>query len=584
MLQTIFEAIDGHAHTQGNSLAYTLLAADESATAGVTYSEIDQNIRGVAHRLRQEAEPGARALVLLPFGIEFLQVFLACLYAGIIAVPAYPPRRTRGNVRLQAIADDCQPSLLLCDSRNRDTVDIAFAQKASNVRTIVIEDLESPITDGATSTTCVATSDDVAYLQYTSGSTAAPKGVAISHGNLVANLKAIQHSFGNSRQSIGVLWLPLFHDMGLVSALQTLFVGYHNVLLPTNVFVAKPATWLRAISRFGGTVSGGPNFAYQLCVDRIPVHDREELDLSSWCVAYDGAEPIRCSTLDQFHECFSNAGFRRSAFFPCYGLAESTLFVAGGPSGVESPRLIVDRRALESSRVELVEKANVDSIEMVSCGRLDPSAELLIVDPGSSMPRNDGHVGEIWLRGPSIARGYWGNVETPEADFTASPGDQPEIGFLQTGDLGFLHDGELYVTGRRKDLVIVNGRNVYPQDIESEFEVQIRFAMQHGTAAFGIDDGRQEHVVIVAEASRQSFRATRDNDLSQLATEVDRFRQAIWNSMNLHIWEIAFVRPGTFPRTTSGKIQRRVCRDGFLNHQLNVIVRIPFKGDPERVL
>ena len=576
---SILDAIFSHEKSQGDSIACTLLASDESVAQECTFAELAQQVREIAQNLRQFASPGDRAILMGSFGIDYLQVFLACLHEGVIAVPAYPPRRNRKDMRLEAIVNDCRPAIAICDEAILDTVSEQFPK----IRVATIRSLNANSSGDDSVATSPVAPDSTAYLQYTSGSTAAPKGVMISHRNLLENSQAIQRAFGNTRQSVGVLWLPMFHDMGLVSGLQTLFVGYRNILIPTNSFVSKPAIWLRAISKYRGTVSGGPNFAYQHCVDRFRESDRETLDLTSWKVAYNGAEPIRSSTLDQFVERFQESGFRRESFLPCYGLAESTLFVAGGPHDVQARQLYVSRRTLGLGQTVTVGDELDDTVKLVGSGRPDSESDLLIVDPITRTVLNDRQVGEIWVRSPSIAQGYWKDAESTQADFHSrieGPSDQD---YLHTGDLGFLDDGELYITGRYKDLIIVNGRNVYPQDIEQEFETRLSDVAPNGTAAFGIEQDGQESVVVIAEASRQRYREARDGRLDGLACEIDEFRQSIWNSMNLHIWEIAFIRPGTFPRTTSGKVQRSTCRHAFLTGQFEVTIRARFKADPEVV-
>lgn len=577
---SILDAIFSHERTRGDSIAYTLLASDESVAQECTFAEFVQQVREIAQNLRQVAVRGDRAVLMGSFGIDYLQVFLACLHEGVIAVPAYPPRRNRKDVRLEAIVNDCRPAIAICEEKDLGNVSAQFPK----IRVATIQSLKAESSTSDPDEISLVDSDSMAYLQYTSGSTAAPKGVMISHGNLLANSRAIQHAFGNTQQSVGVMWLPMFHDMGLVSGLQTLFVGYRNILIPTNSFVTQPAIWLRVISNYRGTVSGGPNFAFQHCIDRIPASDDgDNFDLSSWQVAYNGAEPIRSSTLDQFVERFQKNGFRRVTFLPCYGLAESTLFVTGGPHQTEASRHSVDRQSLELGQTVTASQNPDGSVELISSGRPDPDAELRIVDPITRTCLNERQVGEIWVRSSSIAQGYWEDAESTQEDFHAQIESHSGGVYLRTGDIGLLHNGELYVTGRHKDLIIVNGRNVYPHDIESEFELQLTSAVPNGAAAFGIEQNGQEAVVIVAEASRQLYRDARNGQLDGLAGEIDEFRQSIWNSMNLHIWEISFIRPGTFPRTSSGKIQRSTCRDSFLDARLEVIVRSGFKADPKVV-
>ncbi|TWT91992.1 fatty acyl-AMP ligase [Stieleria varia] len=576
-IATILDAIFAHEQSQGDAIACSLLGRDEAVEQQCTFAELARGVRQLSTALREQVPSGERAMLALPFGIDYLQAFLACLHAGIIAVPAYSPRTNRQDDRFTAMMSDCQPIAVLCDKNDRDPI----AAQSTDVRIIALQELRG---EKSPNVICLAKPDSVAYLQYTSGSTSTPKGVMITNSNLVANNRAIRDAFGNRTDSVGVMWIPMFHDMGLVSGLQCLFVGYRNVIFATNHFIARPGMWFRAISKYGGTVTGGPNFAFQVCVDRIADDELDGLDLSSWKVAYNGAEPIRASTLDRFTERFGRIGFRSTMHFPCYGLAESTLFVSGGPAGFESPRLRLDRRSLESGLVLFSDEGGTgDTTELVSSGRPDPESDVQIVAPETSRVTADDQIGEILIDSPSVAKGYWNDPQATASDFGVTIPDHPGARYMRSGDLGFLHDGELFVTGRHKDLVIVNGRNVFPQDIEAEFEAVVSASVKNGTAVFGLEVDACEQVVVVAETSRGLYRDARHGDVEQLTNDIDTFRQTVWNNMNLHIWEIVFLRPGTFPRTTSGKIRRRACRNHFLAKSLDVIVRVPFKGDPEIV-
>ncbi len=549
----LLDQLRAHAGDRPDRSAYRFLRDDHGSDA-LTFGQLARRVRALARRVRARAAPGDRALLLYPPGLEFIEAFLACLAAAVIAVPALPPGRTRNAARLRGILDSARPRLVLgtrqtlarleCEGPERLATDVACASD---------EDFES----------AHITPDTVAFLQYTSGSTAAPRGVAVTHGNLAANERAIQAAFGHTPDSVMVGWLPPFHDMGLIGQLlQPLFVGFPCVFLSPVAFLREPALWLQAISDHRGTTSGGPNFAYDHCARGVTEEQKQGLDLHSWSVAYNGAEPVRAETLDRFARAFAGCGFRRSAFFPCYGLAEATLFVSGGLVRDSAGCVWLDGPALEGHRVAEVSPGAADARPLVSCGPPGRGTRVVIVHPETRLECALGDVGEVWVASESVAAGYWGDDEATRQNFNAYLADTGEGPFLRTGDAGFLRAGEFFIAGRLKDLIILRGRNLYPQDVEAAVERAVPFARANGVAAFAVDADGAERLAVVIEADRALVHRVRADGRAagELDTLVGRVQQAVSEELEAPVWAVAFVRPGGFPRTSSGKVQRGACR------------------------
>ncbi len=548
--------------------AYLFLADGEREAARLSWGELDRGARAVAAALLCRCAPGDRALLLYPPGLDFVVAFFGCLYAGVVAVPCYPPRPRRDGARLAAIARDASPRLALAPAALAAAAD-SLAGEAPELRSLAwlaTDALLLAPTDGAMPELPAAGAPDTpAFLQYTSGSTALPKGVMVSHANLLHNERMIQEAFGQDEESVVVGWLPLYHDMGLIgNVLQPLQSGGRCVLMSPAAFLQRPRRWLEAIDRYRGTTSGGPNFAYDLCVDKIGPRERAGLDLSSWRVAFNGAEPVRAETLDRFAEAFAPAGFSARAFFPCYGLAEGTLLVTGGRPGEGARSLRVDAEAL--SRQEATAAEGAATRRLVSSGRPGPGQRVLVVDPEARTELPPGRVGEIWVSGASVAAGYWGRPEATESELRAvlAGGGGP---FLRTGDLGFLSGGELYVTGRRKDLVILRGRNHYPQDLELAAEGAQTALRPGGGAAFSVEIDGEERLVLVFEANRRVAAASA---VDEVAAAV---RRVLAEEHEVQLHELVLIRQGSLPKTSSGKVQRQACRALYLDGELAVLGR-----------
>jgi amino acid adenylation domain-containing protein len=560
----LVDVLRWRAHHESERTAFTFLADDLSAATHVTYAELDQWSRSIAVLLRELGAVGERALLLYPPGLDYVAALFGCFYAGATAVPVYPPRANRGLPRLRAIVADAQARFALT------TVDVlsklgapyagdpqlsALRWQATDTYPVAEADLWHPSTR----------LDALAALQYTSGSTGEPKGVMLTHANLLSNSAAIAEPFRFDARARGVSWLPPYHDMGLIGGLlQPVYAGFPAALMSPTSFLQSPMRWLRAISTLRATVSGGPDFAYALCTRMVTPSECATLDLSTWEVAFTGAEPIRAETLERFADTFRASGFRPEAFRACYGLAESTLFVTASPGSAGSPRAkYVSAAALE--RGQIAPAAGQERVRaVVGCGRTALDGRLLIVDPAACVECPPGQVGEIWVAGTSVAQGYWGRPLETESTFRASLSDGRGGAYLRTGDLGFCDEGQVFVTGRLKDLIIIRGRNHYPQDIEFTVE-RSNPALRPGCgAACSIEVEGEERLLVVQEVDRQH----RDADPEHVIAAV---RTAVARDHELQVYAVVLLRHGALPRTSSGKVQRHACRAAFLAGTLEAV-------------
>lgn len=473
---------------QPDQSAYIFLKDGEAEAGRLTYQELDIRARNVAVRLQSLGKSGDRAVLMYPPGLDYIVAFFGCLYAGIIAVPVYPPhpaRPERTLPRLLGIMRNAHPRMALTLSPILNAARPLFSKipGAENLCWIATDgdsdmsasDWQEPDIGG----------DTLAFLQYTSGSTGTPKGVMVSHGNLLHNSALIHHSFQNKDNACAVIWLPPYHDMGLIGGIiQPLYRGFPAVIMSPAAFLQKPFRWLEAVSRYKGTVSGGPNFAYDLCIHKILPEQRETLDLSSWEIAFNGSEPVRPETMDRFADVFRECGFRKESFYPCYGLAEATLFVSGGLKNELPVIRSFKGNALGQHRMIPVKPDHKAARTLVGCGKVPSELEAVIVKPETLVRVPADEIGEIWVSGRSMAQGYWQQPEQTGETFHACLSDTGEGPFLRTGDMGFVHNGELFVTGRLKDLIIIRGRNHYPQDIELTVEKSYPMMRQGCSAAF----------------------------------------------------------------------------------------------------
>ncbi|WP_240359708.1 non-ribosomal peptide synthetase [Pyxidicoccus trucidator] len=568
---TLVDLLRERARLEPDFTLYTFLVDGEEQEERLTCAELDRRARMIAAGLSQLA-PGERVLLLYPPGLDYIAAFFGCLYAGVVAVPVYPPRHDRSLARLQAITLDAQATAGLIRTEHLELLRQFFplAPELERLAWIATDTLD----DRAAETWAppALTGAARAFFQYTSGSTSLPKGVMLTHRNLLRNLEAIRIRFQQTRDSRVVTWLPPYHDMGLIGGLlQPLYTGYPAVLMSPADFLQQPLRWLRAISRYRATTSGGPDFAYALCVRKVSPEQCAELDLRSWRVAFNGAEPIRQETLENFARTFGPSGFRRETFLPCYGLAEATLLVAGGEVG-RPPRVeLFEGASLQRGQAVPAAPGLADAQALVSSGRNALDGQLLIVEPELRAPVPDGTVGEVWVSGSSVAEGYWSQPEASARTFHATLRGSGGGPFLRTGDLGFVRDGELFVTGRAKDLLIIRGLNHYPQDIERTVE-RSHPALRPGSgAAFSVEAGGEERLVIVYEVSAKLA----GNGLDEV---LEAIRRAVSLQHELAVHAVELLEPGTVPKTSSGKIQRHACRAGFVAGELQPLARFTQSG------
>ncbi|MHC0066348.1 amino acid adenylation domain-containing protein [Nostoc sp. UIC 10890] len=561
---TVIELLRLRQLTQPNREAFTFLQDGETETATLTYQELDKRSRRIASQLQSLGLTGERALLLYSPGLDYLAAFFGCLYAGVVAVPAYPPRNQRNTPRIQAILADAQAAIALTTTEILSTVRSLMTEKTNleSLHWLTTDNLAEGIED--TWQEPFINQDTLAFLQYTSGSTGTPKGVMVSHGNLLHNAVTTYQFMKHSPESKFVTWLPMYHDMGLIGGiLQPLYGGFPCIIMPPTSFLQRPYRWLQAISRYKGTTSGGPNFAYELCIQKITPEQKATLDLSSWSVAFNGAEPIRHDTLERFATAFVECGFRKEAFYPCYGMAETTLMVSGVDHATSPIIKTVQKAALEFNRVVEATAKDQDIYNFVSCGNIIPDQKVVIANPENLSSCKPDEIGEIWVSGPSIGQGYWNRPQETVDTFHAYLSDTGVGPFLRTGDLGFLQNEELFITGRVKDLIIIRGRNLYPQDIEITVECSHSSLRSGSGAAFTVEVNNEERLVVVQELE---FRVK-----PNLEEVIATIRQAVTEEHEVQVYAVVLIKPGSIPKTSSGKIQRRATRVQWQKGELDIV-------------
>ncbi len=565
-VRTLAGLLRERATSEGQRVAYSFLVDGDDEERTLTYAALDHQARRIAVALERSGESATRAVLLYPPGLDFIAGLFGCFYAGVTAVPVYPPdprNRESGLERVQRLAVDAGASMVL----TTDALWAGIQPSTSGVSRLM--QLEWCATDalGAGSEVAwrrpIVDPRDVALLQYTSGSTGAPRGVMVTHENILAQGGAVAAVLAMHASSIVVGWLPLYHDMGLIgTVLIPMQIGCRSVLLSPLAFLERPLRWLQALSRYGGTHSPAPNFAYDLCVRKIAPEQRRGLDLGAWTAAMNGAEPVRAESVARFAAAFEPCGFRREAFVPCYGLAEATLMVSGGPPGTPSPVHVVDVAALDRHRLVDVPPGTARSKEVVGCGAVVPGHEVVIVHPETRFECRADEVGEIWVAGPSVAAGYWGRADETTAVFGARLADSGRGPFLRTGDLGFMRNGAVVVTGRRKDVIVIRGRNHYPHDLERTAE-RAHPALRPGCgAAFAVTEDAEERLAIVHEIDPSA------PDFEGIAKAI---RSDIAREHQLHAHVIVLIPPKTLPKTSSGKVQRGEARLSFETGRLLAI-------------
>jgi acyl-CoA synthetase (AMP-forming)/AMP-acid ligase II len=567
---TLVSLLRERAQRLPNQIAYTFLPDGETESGSLTYAQLDQLAQAIASHLQSIGKPGSRALVIYPYtdGLEFIAAFFGCLYAGFVAVTNNPPHSAKDLAKIYHRLQSSESVVILTtqgllshlkqQSRQYPEFEPLFTQFPCIATDILPQ---SPASDWIEPQ---LTPDDLAFLQYTSGSTGTPKGVMVTHRHVMHNSALIYQGFEHSSQSRGVMWLPLFHDMGLIGGvIQPLYGGFPVTLMSPVSLIQKPINWLKAISRYQATTSGGPNFAYDLLCRQIQPEQLETLDLSHWEVAFSGAEPVRAHTIEQFSEIFADCGFRREAFYPCYGMAETTLFITGGRRSEPPIIKYIEAKQLEENRVIEVTPEHPHSRPIVGCGQPNLGDEVIIVNPQTLTACTENEVGEIWVKGSGIGLGYWNQPEETEQMFRGFLGEKGP--FLRTGDLGFLQDGELFITGRIKEMMILWGRNRYPQDLEQTAENSHPALRKSCGAAFSIEVNEEECLVIAYEVERSYLKSL---NVEEIVTAI---RQAIAEQHTVEVYGIVLLKTASLPKTSSGKIQRRTCRQQFLNGELAVV-------------
>lgn len=563
---TLLEVFARHAALRRSQRAYVFLGADGAEKESINFGDLYQQACKVAAALIGHGNrPGDRVLLMYPSGLDFIRCFLGTLLAGMVAVPVMAPRANEGMSRLAGIVGNAGVGAVLAARETLERIARSGPEFHARMRDLFV----TPAGGGAGFTDWRPSEGAArrpAFLQYTSGSTGAPKGVVITHANLIDNQRAIAHAFGHDAHSTVVVgWLPMYHDMGLIgNVLQPLFLGRPCILMSPLDFLVRPLRWLQAIDRYRATTSGGPNFAYDLCVQKVDREDAGTLDLSSWRLAFSGAEPVRASTLARFASHFAPAGFSSRAFYPCYGLAEATLFVTGPEHGTGASCL--RSGSLEPLASLPAAQPGVDFGHLVSAGTPRGDCMVRIVDPDTGKVCGDGGTGEIWVSGSSVATGYWEDSENTAQTFGAELAGEPGRRFLRTGDLGFLtRDGHLIVVGRLKDVIIVRGANYYAEDIEAVTAAAHPQLAGTRCAAFSVEATCGEQLIILAEVPRKGISVDEGKAAAEMITG------EVTNRFGISPHAVKLTRHGALPITTSGKIRRRQCKADYLAGVLHAL-------------
>lgn len=561
---SLVDLLSVRARCQADDNAFVFLRNDDEEKEPITFGELDQRARQIAVALRAIASSGDRAILLLPSGIDYITAFFGCLYADVIAIPAYPPTNERNMPRIEAIAADAGAKVIIATAAvtNRVLALRTDSPVIDGAQWLIVDDM-SEWQAGVWSPPRIS-GDTVAFLQYTSGSTGSPKGVMVTHANLLHNLGQMHQLFGHSASSRSVTWLPLFHDLGLIfGILLPLYGGFSCVCMSPTSFLQRPYRWLKAISDHRATTSGAPNFAYDLCTKRISNEQKKTLDLSGWTTALNGAEPVRKETLKAFDDAFRPSGFRASTFSPCYGLAEATLVVSGTSVRALPHSVAFHKDAYQQRRIELSEGESKGDVELVSGGSGFSDQEIVITNPDTCRRAAPGEVGEIWLAGPSVAKGYWNRPQETRETFEAELEPRSPARYLRTGDLGFIHENQLFISGRLKDMMIIRGRNFYPQDIEASIETSHPATRMAGAAAFSVDVDQEERLVVVQELDYRQ-----KPDVYEVIAAI---RECVAEEHDVVPYAVALINPGGIRKTSSGKVQRRAMRSDFLDGRLPVV-------------
>jgi acyl-CoA synthetase (AMP-forming)/AMP-acid ligase II len=579
---TLVELLRWRALHQPDQTGYTFLADGDQQELRLTYKELDRRARHISAEINSLGAAGQPVLLVFPSGLDFIAAFFGCLYSGSIVVTAYPPRPNRQSDRVAVIIRDSGAKVIITQEKIRTIMktSVEGLENIEHLQFLTIGDLDQ--CPDSTWNPADINADSLALIQYTSGSTAQPNGVMVSHGNILHNSLITATAYEASPTDICVGWLPMTHDMGLIgNMLQPLYIGCHYIFMTPEHFLVRPIRWLRAISKYQATASGGPNFAFDYCAQKIKPELRDELDLSHWDLAYTGAEIIRSETLERFSAAFAPCGFKPEAFYPCYGLAESTLFVTGGSKAALPVERYFNADALGEMRVASDEgnkKSSELSRALVGCGLPLLDQQVIIVDPETCSRCSGDQIGEIWISGPSVAKGYWRQSQKTEQVFNAYLKDSGGGPYLRSGDMGFIYDDELFISGRLKDLIIIAGANHFPADIEITVENCHQAVRSNCVGAISADIDGAERLIVIAEIDRHFLKEQKQENaeaagvsITGLDNVMAAIRGAISRNHDLSVYDICFIRQSTIPKTSSAKIQRHVCRKRYLEGELILV-------------
>lgn len=568
MNKNITDYLYQHALSKPDVVAFRFLSESQSPDE-ITFKQLWLDSYVIADFVRKHTSTGDRVLLLYPSGLAYIKAFYACLIAGVIAVPLYPPRKNKRSARISKVVKSCNARIALTTTNELPTIKECWQKDNELAPELAFYPTDNVVFENRDILKYDRTlTDTPAFLQYTSGSTGAPKGVIISHDNIMANVKHLSVASSVNKKDVFVNWLPLFHDLGLVTAiLLPVWLGACSVLISPTAFIINPLSWLKAISFYRGSVCGAPNFAYDLCANKISDDELFSLDLSCWRIAYNAAEPVKLKTLEIFNDKFSVCGFKKNSLYPSYGMAEATAFISGGQASEQPKVIYVDKSKHAGLQLKLVHTENELTDAVVGCGSVDASHDIKVVNPKTKALLPAGEVGEIWFAGPSVSSGYWQHGKASRETFGQSiVGETNNVNkYLRTGDYGVMWQGELYVTGRMKDLIILNGINYYPQDIEAS-AVKAHNSVRPGfNAAFHLTEGGCEKLVVVTEIERKFFRKISPNIV------INRIRQQIFNDHQVNVDRVILLKPYVIPTTTSGKIQRSKTRILLKNGDLDIL-------------
>ncbi len=570
----LVELLQQRAGTTPQKIAYRFLQDGTTETGKITYAQLNLQARAIAAKLQSLTQPKARVVLVYTYdaAIEFVAAFMGCLYADTIAVTTTPPRHSKDLSKLAQRIGDSGAEVILTTSeiiegfKSKIATNLGVVSKFKHLKWFTTDDIDREL--AASWQQPSIEPESIAFLQYTSGSTGIPKGVMVTHGNILQNEEMIRQGFGHDENAIVVGWLPLFHDMGLIgNVLQPLYLGTESLLMSPVALAQKPFEWLKAITNYRATTSGGPNFAYDLLCLRATEDYLSQLDLSSWQVAFSGAETVRAETLERFSNIFAPCGFNPKAFYPCYGMAETTLFVTGGKAEQEPKVLRVDSSQLEQNKVVVTDSA--DGKAIVSCGQTWLDTEVIIVHPETLVQCQSDEVGEIWVKGSGIGQGYWEQEQETQATFAGKLLEDSTINWLRTGDLGFIAEEELYITGRLKEVMIFMGRYCYPQHVEQTVQEAHPALRTNAGAVFSLDLAGAERLIVVQEVTRQAIRSlTTEKNIEEIVAAIC---QRVGQEHEVEVYGVSLIKTGSIPKTSSGKIQRRRCAQLYQTGELNVV-------------